>query len=198
MKNKNLNKTIKISLLAAIAFILMFFELPLTPFPWLKLDLSDVPALMGAFTFGPLTGILIEFLKVMMNLLLSGTSTGGIGELANFLIGASFIAPAAFIYFRNKSKKTAIIGMIVGGISINIVGILANAYLLLPAYGMHLSGSELINYIMVGLVPINTIKAVVVSVMTYILYKRVSVSIFKVEPNFGSYKKKNKDAINVN
>lgn len=198
MKNKNLNKTVKISLLAAIAFVLMFFELPLTPFPWLKLDLSDVPALMGAFAFGPLAGILIEFLKVMMNLFLGGTTTGGIGELANFLIGASLIAPAAFIYWRNKTKKTAIIGMIVGGISINIVGILANAYLLLPAYGMQMSGPELMNYITVGLLPVNTIKAVVVSVMTYILYKRVSVAVFKVEPNFGSYEKKSKKIVNVN
>ena len=76
--------------------------------------------------------------------------------------------------------------MIVGAISIEVVGILANVYLLLPAYGMQMSQSELIKYITVGLLPLNGVKALVVSVSTYFLYKRVSVSIFKVKPNFGS------------
>ena len=88
----NLNKMVKVSLLTGIAFILMFFDFPVLPmFPWLRIDLSDVPALMGAFAFGPLAGILIEFLKVTMNFLLQGSSTGGVGELANFIIGASFV-----------------------------------------------------------------------------------------------------------
>ncbi|MDU1854681.1 MAG: ECF transporter S component, partial [Clostridium baratii] len=72
---KNLNKMVKISLLTGIAFILMFIEIPFPVFPWLKLDLSDVPALMGRFAFGPLAGVSIEFLQVLMNLLLSGTQT---------------------------------------------------------------------------------------------------------------------------
>ncbi|GAA0069841.1 ECF transporter S component [Clostridium sardiniense] len=183
----NLNKMVKISLLTGIAFILMFIEFPIIPiFPWLKMDISDVPALMGAFAFGPLAGVLIEFLKVTMNFLLSGSSTGGVGEVANFIIGASFVAPAAFIYWKNKSKKSALLGMIFGIIIMEVVAIIANVYFLLPVYGMNMAPAELMQYVTVGLLPFNGIKGIVISVLTYAIYKKVSVSIFKVEPNFGS------------
>ena len=186
----NINKTVKISLLTGMAFILMFIEFPIVPiFPWLKMDISDVPALMGAFAFGPLTGILIEFLKVVMHFLLTGSSTGGVGEVANFMIGVSFVAPASFIYWKNKSKKTAILGMIVGLIAMEVVAIVANIYFLLPVYGMKMAPEELMKYVTVGLLPFNTIKGFVLSILTYMLYKKLSVSIFKVEPNFGSKKK---------
>lgn len=186
----NINKTVKVSLLVGVAFILMFIELPIIPiFPWLKMDISDVPALMGAFAFGPLTGILIEFLKVVMHFLLTGSSTGGVGEVANFMIGVSFVAPAAFIYWRNKSKKTAILGMIVGLIAMEVVAIVANIYFLLPVYGMKMAPAELMEYVTIGLLPFNTVKGVVLSVLTYMLYKKISVAVFKVEPDFGSKKK---------
>lgn len=186
----NINKMVKVSLLTGIAFILMFIEIPIVPiFPWLKMDVSDVPALMGAFAFGPLTGILIEFLKVVMHFLLTGSSTGGVGEVANFMIGVSFVAPAAFIYWKNKSKKTAIIGMIVGLLAMEVVAILANIYFLLPVYGMKMAPAELMKYVTVGLLPFNTIKGFIISILTYMLYKKVSATIFKVEPNFGSEKK---------
>ena len=181
------NKMIKISLLAAIAVILMYIDFPVIPiFPWLKIDLSDVPALMGAFAFGPLSGVIIELMKNLLILIVKGTGTGFVGELANFLVGVALVWPAALVYKKNKTKKTAILGMVLGVLCIEVVGILANVYLLLPAYGMQMSQSELIKYITVGLLPLNGVKALVVSVSTYFLYKRVSVSIFKVKPNFGS------------
>lgn len=183
---RKLDRSIKIAVLGAIAFLLMFIELPVIPmFPWLKMDLSEVPVLMGAFAFGPLAGIAVEILKLLLHLMIKGTSTGGVGELANLLVGAALILPASFIYNRNRSKKTAIIGMILGGISMEVVGVLANVYLLLPAYGMMMPSETLMKYVTVGLLPFNGIKALLVSVITFILYKRVSVSIFKVEPNFG-------------
>ena len=186
----NINKMVKVSLLTGIAFILMFIEIPVVPiFPWLKMDVSDVPALMGAFAFGPLTGILIEFLKVVMHFLLTVSSTGGVGEVANFMIGVSFIAPASLIYWKSKSKKTAIIGMIVGLLAMEVVAILANIYFLLPVYGMKMAPTELIKYVTVGLLLFNTIKGFIISILTYMLYKKVSATIFKVEPNFGSKEK---------
>ena len=186
----NLNKTVKISLLAGMAFILMYIEIPLIPiFPWLKMDLSDVPAIMGAFAFGPITGVIIELIKVFMHFLLAGSGTGGVGEVANFIIGASFVLPAAFIYSRNKSKKTAILGMVVGIVLMELVGIIANIYFLLPAYGMHMDSAQLIQYVIVGLLPFNAIKGVIVSVVTYALYKKVSVSVFKCDSNFGEKRK---------
>ena len=139
--SKNLNKMIKISLLAAIAVVLMYFDFPIIPaFPWLKIDLSEVPALMGGFAYGPLTGGVIIILKVLLRFLIKGTETGFIGEIANIIVGVSLVKPAAWIYNRNKSKKSAIIGMIVG-------------------------------------------------VITYLLYKKVSLAIFKVDSKFNKSNK---------
>jgi len=184
--NKNTSKLIKISLLSAIAIILMYFDFPIIPaFAWLKIDLSDVPALIGAFGFGPIAGVLIELIKNLLIPLVKGSPTGFVGEIANFLIGVSLILPASFIYYRNKSKKNAILGMVTGGAIMEIVGIVANVYFLLPVYGMKMPADVLQNYIW-ALLAFNGIKALMVSVLTYVLYKRVSVSIFNVAPNFGS------------
>ena len=190
--NKNTNKMIKISLLSAIAIVLMYFDFPIIPaFAWLKIDLSDVPALIGAFGFGPIAGVLIELIKNLLIPLIKGSQTGFVGETANFLIGVSLILPASFIYYRNKSKKSAMLGMITGGAFMEVVGVIANVYFLLPAYGMTMPADVLQNYIW-ALIAFNGIKAVMISVVTYALYKRISVSIFNVAPNFGSIENKTK------
>ncbi|EOU1755695.1 ECF transporter S component [Clostridium perfringens] len=182
-KTLNTNRFIKLSLLSAIAVILMYIDFPVIPiFPWLKIDLSDVPALMGAFAFGPLAGVIIELMKNLLILIVKGTGTGFVGELANFLVGVALVWPAALVYKKNKTKKTAILGMALGILCIEVVGILANVYLLLPAYGMSMSKAELMQYVTVGLIPFNGIKSILVCGITYALYKKVSVSIFKVEP----------------
>ena len=182
-KTLNTNRFIKLSLLSAIAVILMYIDFPVIPiFPWLKIDLSDVPALMGAFAFGPLAGVIIELMKNLLILIIKGTGTGFVGELANFLVGVALVWPAALVYKKNKTKKTAILGMVLGFLCIEVVGILANVYLLLPAYGMAMSKAELMQYVTVGLIPFNGIKSILVCGITYALYKKVSVSIFKVEP----------------
>jgi riboflavin transporter FmnP len=190
--NEKTSKLIKISLLSAIAIILMYFDFPIIPaFSWLKIDLSDVPALLGAFGFGPIAGIVIELIKNLLIPLIRGSQTGFVGEIANFLIGVSLILPASFIYYRSKSKKNAILGMILGGVFMEAVGIVANIYVLLPLYHIEMSADMLKSYIW-ALIAFNGVKAVMVSVLTYILYKKVSVFIFKVEPNFGSAENKTK------
>lgn len=185
--NKRLNKMTKVAALAAIAGVLMLLEFPIVPmFSWLKVDFSELPVLMGAFAYGPIVGIVIEAIKIVIKFLLSGSSSFGVGELANFLMGLAFILPASMIYHRNKTKKTAIIGMIVGVIVVNIVSIISNVYLLLPAYGMKMTGSAITKYILIGLLPVNTIKAVSVSILTYTLYKKISIKVFKVDSRFSS------------
>lgn len=185
---KNLNKSIKIALLVAIAVVLMYFDFPIIPiFPWLAIDLSEVPALMGGFAYGPVVGAVIVVLKVFLRLFLKGSHTAGVGELANIIVGIALVVPAAWIYNRNKSKKTAILGMIAGAIVMQIAGILANVYILLPAYGMQVNITQ---YIIAGLVPFNGIKAAIDCVITYLLYKRVSKAIFKVDSKFDSRKNK--------
>ena len=183
-QSKNLNKSIKIALLVAIAVVLMYFDFPIIPiFPWLAIDLSEIPALMGGFAYGPVVGGVIVVLKVILRLFLKGTHTAGVGELANIIVGIALVVPAAWFYNRKKSKKTAILGMILGAVVMQITGILANLYLLLPAYGIEV---DITQYVIAGLVPFNGIKALIDCILTYLLYKRVSKAIFKVDHKFDS------------
>lgn len=183
--NNRTNRLIKISLLSSIALVLMYFDFPVIPiFPWLKIDLSDVPALLGTFGFGPLVGVVIELVKNLLYFFIKGSSIAGV--VANFIVGSALVLPAGLIYYKNKSKKSAILGMVIGAVVMEAAGILANIYILLPLYGMQMSSEELIKYVTIGLLPFNGIKALMVNVLTYLLYKKVSVSIFKAEPNFGS------------
>ena len=191
--NEKTSKLVKISLLSAIALILRYIEFPIIPiFPWLQFDLSDVPAMLGAFGFGPIAGVIIELFKNVLIIAIKGTGSGFVGELANFLMGSALVLPAGLLYYKKKSKKNAILGMVIGAVSIQIVAIISNVYILLPAFGMHMDSAQLTQYILLGLLPINGIKALVTSVLSYILYKRISVSIFKAEPNFGSPENKTK------
>ena len=188
--SERLNKLVKIALLGAIAGILMFIEIPIIPaFSWLKLDFSELPVLMGAFAFGPIVGVVIEAIKIVIKVIYTGASSGYVGLLANFIIGISFVVPAAFIYHRKKSKKSAIVGMVVGTLFMEVAAILANLFILLPAYGMPMEGAAALKYVVGGLLPLNSIKAISVSILTYIIYKKVSVTIFKVDANFGTKKK---------
>lgn len=184
MKEKNnLNTLIKVALLSAIAFILMYIDFPVIPmFPWLKIDLSEVPVLMGAFAFGPGIGIVIEFIKNLLIVVMKGSQTGLVGEAANFIVGIAMVVPAAMIYKRNKTKRNAIIGMTVGILVMEVVGIVANVYFLLPAYGMQMSPADLMQYVTVGLLPFNGIKGILISIATYMLYKKLSVTVFNDRP----------------
>ena len=93
--SKNLNKMIKVSLLVAISVVLMYFDFPIIlAFPWLQIDLSEVPALMGGFAYGPITGGAIVILKVVLRFLLKGTGTAFVGEIANIIVGLALIMPA--------------------------------------------------------------------------------------------------------
>lgn len=186
-RQSSVNLMVKIALLSVISFVIMFIEFPLPLFPpFLKIDLSDIGALIGAFAFGPVAGITIELLKNILHLM--RTSTGGVGELANFLVGAALVAPAGFIYKKNKSMKTALIGLAVGTLVMGLVGAFANYYILIPFYenfmpidqiiGMAQAANSLIvdlkSYILYAVIPFNIIKGIVVSILTLLIYKRIS------------------------
>ena len=107
--------TVKIGMLAAISVVLMLFEIPLPFAPsFYEIDFSEVPVLIGAFAMGPVAGAAIELVKILLNLVITGTDTAGVGELANFIIGCSLCLPAAIIYKRKKTRKGAMIGMVAG------------------------------------------------------------------------------------
>lgn len=179
--NKSLNKMIKIAILGALAAILMCFEIPFPTTTWLKIDFGDLPVLLGGFAFGPIAAVVIQAIKIIIKVLIVGSSSGVVGEFANFIIGLFFVIPATIIYRKMKSAKGAIIGMIVGILFMEIAAIFTNYFVLLPAFGMKLSVKEFTNYVLIGLLPVNTIKAVVVSVVTLISYNKLAKTIFKVD-----------------
>ena len=114
---------VQIGMLSAIAIILMMFEIPLPFAPtFYKIDLSEVPVLVGCFAMGPMAGVLVELVKILLNFVMTGTSTAGVGEIANFIIGCSFCVPAGLIYRKNRTRKSALIGMAAGTVFMAFIG----------------------------------------------------------------------------
>lgn len=179
-----------VGIFAAIAAVLMYLEfaLPFAPF-FYELDFSEVPVLICSFSMGPVAGVVCEFLKVVLKLLLKGTSTAFVGDLANFVVGCSLILPASVVYFAKKSKAGAIVGMGVGTAVMTLFGSLFNAVYLLPAfsvlYGMPLEEivavgtavngaiNSVSTLVLFAVVPFNLLKGVVDSVITFLLYKHI-------------------------
>ena len=124
----------KVGVLSALASAIMFIETPL-PFmpPFLKLDLSEIIVLLGAFALGPLAGVAIELVKNLVHLPFS--ITGGVGEFANFVVGCALVVPAALVYKRNKTMKTAIKGLVIGSLSMVVLASLINYFVMIPLYG---------------------------------------------------------------
>ncbi|MDN5351300.1 MAG: riboflavin transporter [Clostridiales bacterium] len=191
-KGLSVSQMTKVAMLSVLSFVLIQFELIVPIFPgFLKIDASDLPALIAGFAMGPLAGIAVEAIKNMLHLF--QTSTGGVGELANFLIGTAMVAPAALIYKHSKSRRTAMIGLIVGTVAMAAVGALANYFVLIPFYtnfmpieaivGMGTAVNASINSIetlvVFGIVPFNLFKGVVLSALTLVLYKHISPILSK-------------------
>ena len=189
MKKFKLATLLKIAILGAISFLIMMVDFPLWFAPsFYELDFSDVPALIGAFSLGPLAGIIIELIKNILNVALTGSITGGIGEIANFLIGAIFVGTAGIIYKKNKTRKSAIIGMALGTLLMALLGSALNYFVLLPLYSKImpietiLDLASAVNSIVVDLktlviytvFPFNLLKGFLVSLLTIPLYKRLS------------------------
>ena len=174
----------RIAILAAAASILFLIEIPVVAF--YKLDLSNIPVLLGAFSMGTVPGVVILGIKSAIGLLHS--SSAGVGELADFIMGAALVIPASLIYHRNKTRKNAIIGMAVGTICMVIAGIMANKWIMLPFYmgAFHMDMDGIIKAAGVAGVdsewkllllitgPFNLLKGVVLSIVTALIYKPLS------------------------
>ena len=185
-------KIAMIGLFSAISVILHIFDFPI-PFlapGFYKLDFSEIPALIGAFAFGPVAGVMIEFCKILLKLVIKGTSTAFVGDLANFVIGCSLVLPASVIYMFKKTKKTAVLSCVAGSVFMTVFGTAFNGIYLLPAFsalfGMPMEailsmGAEIngrINsvntFVCYAVAPINIIKSVAASVITLLIYKPLS------------------------
>ena len=175
----------RMAILAAVASVLFLIEIPLG-MPFYKLDLSNIPVLIGAFSMGPLAGTIVLGVKSLIGL--THSSSAGVGELADFIMGLAMILPASLIYQRNKTRKTAMIGMLTGVFCAVVVSVFVNKWIMLPFYmgAFHMTMDQLVQaahwggvdsewkLLLLITAPFNLIKGLVISILTAVLYKRVS------------------------
>lgn len=175
------------AMLSAVAFILMFFDfsVPFMP-PFIKMDLSELPALIGSFAMGPLCGLLICLIKNVLHLFI--TTTGGVGELSNFLLGAVFVLPAGLIYRRKKSRKSALLGSLAGAVIMGAFSVISNYFLVYPFYYNFMSEDMVLSAYQVILpsmenilqclvcfnMPFTIVKGLFSVVITFFVYKSIS------------------------
>ena len=179
--SKKTNIVVKASLLLALAFVLTFFEAPVLPaFPWLKVDLSAVPVLLSGFAFGPLVGVGVELFLNVLVFTLKGSGTGGIGEIANFIIVGSFVFTASMIFKAKRTRNSAILGTVVASIIMIPLAMAANEFLLLPLFfpnGMEPAMYRA--YMTYGLPVFNLIKGSLISITGILFYDKISFLINK-------------------
>ncbi len=193
---KNINTIVKIGVLSALAFVLMLLEIPL-PFiapAFYEMDFSEVIVLIGSFALGPWAGVLIELIKNVLNIIVTGSSTAYVGEFANFVTGCAFILPASILYAYHRDRKYAMLGMVLGTLSLAIIGGCINYFIMVPLYAELYMPMETIlgmaadifpvidslwKMILLCVVPFNLIKGILCSVITFLLYKRIAVLLKK-------------------
>ncbi len=199
-----------IAIFSAIAAVLMYFDFPLFFIPsFYKFDFSEIPVLICSFAYGPIAGVITELLKNILKLFLKGTSTAFVGELSNFILGCTLLIPSSAVYFAKKTKKNALMGMIVGTIVLTIFSAIFNAAYLLPVYavmyGMPMDAligmgtkvnsgiHDMFTFCLLAVAPFNLIKAVITSAITFVLYKPLSPMIH-AQQNF-ALKKKSSESV---
>ena len=174
-------------MLSAVAFLLFFlqFSTPITP-SFLKLDISDLPALIGSFALGPWCGVLVCLVKNLLHLLM--TTTGGVGELSNFILGAAFVLPAGLIYLKHKTKKRAVAGSFIGAALMAAVSFPSNLFLVYPVYYNFMPKETILNLyqaiwpamdsieksLLVFNVPFTFVKGLICVIITLLVYKKLS------------------------
>ena len=176
------------AMLSAVAFALMFFEfsIPFLVPSFIQMDLSELPALIGAFAMGPWYGVIICLIKNLIHLLI--TTTGGVGELSNFILGAAFVLPAGLIYQRKKTKKNAVIGSVLGVVFMALLSVASNYFIVYPVYTAFLpmdtilamyqeilpSADTLLKCLVIFNMPFTFVKGMLSVVITLLIYKHIS------------------------
>jgi len=184
-------------ILAALAAVLMLWQIPVwfAP-PFYKLDLSEVVVMLSGFILGPIGGVTVELLKNLLNLLMDGTETAYVGELANLIMGCSLVFPAAFLYKRGKNRKRALIGALTGTLCLIIVASLVNYFVMIPMYsqlyGMPLEViiglgtkvnpaiTNLPMLIVLAVMPFNLLKGAISAILSLLLYKALAPVLRKL------------------
>jgi len=191
MLNRKTRVLIAIAMLSSLSFILMLLAFPLPVLPaYLKVDFSDIPALIAAITMGPVAGILVAFLKNVLDWFFAGSPTGvPVGHMANFVTSILFMTPVYIIYKKVSSSKGMVFGLGAGTISMAIGMSILNYYVFLPMYSYFLNfpmetGTALFNTIIYGILPFNLIKGILVTIVMIVLFKRMKPFLDKVTATF--------------
>ncbi len=181
MKKLKVKAIVSIAMLSSISFILMLFNFPIPIFPnFLLVDFSDIPALIAALIFGPLAGILVEFIKNVLNYFTVGSATGvPVGHAANFIAGILFVLPTYYLYKKLKTRKGMVFSLIVGSITMGFVMSVLNYYVILPAYTLFLNSPAMTapamrQLIVTAILPFNIVKGVIMSAVFFLLFTRMN------------------------
>lgn len=183
------------AMFSALAAVLMLWEFPI-PFiapNFYEIDLSEIPILVGSFIMGPVSGVIMEAIKIILKLLIKGTSTAYVGDFANFCIGVCLVVPTSIIYQKHKTKKNAFIGMLAGTLFMAVAGVVLNYFVMIPfyvkAFGMPLeaiigAGAKIqplvtnkLSFTIVCVAPFNIVKGIIVSLVTALIYKHISAFV---------------------
>ena len=175
------------AMLSAVAYILMFldFSVPFMP-GFIKMDLSELPALIGSFSMGPLCGVMICLVKNVLHLFI--TTTGGVGELSNFILGVAFVLPAGLIYKHKKTRKTALAGSLLGAVIMAVFSVVSNYFLVYPVYYNFMpedrilaayqlilpSMKSILQCLICFNMPFTFVKGLFSVVITFLVYKHIS------------------------
>ena len=175
------------AMLSAVAFVLMFleFNVPFMP-SFIKMDLSELPALIGAFAMGPASGVIICLIKNLLHLLMS--TTGGVGELSNFILGALFVIPAGLMYKKKKGRKSALIGSLIGAVVMAVVSVFSNYFIVYPVYTAFMpmdtiismyqailpSADTLLKCLVIFNMPFTFVKGLINVIIIFLIYKHIS------------------------
>ncbi len=170
MKHLRIKKMVMVAVFSAISFALQM----IAPFPkvggFLEIEFSDLPALILAFAYGPVAGLLAELIKNLLHLTVS--TTGFVGEFANFIVNGIFVTVAGLIYMKRKTFKTAIVSLVVATVAMAVAGVFVNLYIMLPMFRIP---QELRLGLTMGTIfPFNLVKGAVTSLITMLIYKRIS------------------------
>lgn len=200
LKHRQVSAARRVSIIgmcSAIAMVLYTLDFPV-PFlapPFYKLDFSEIPVLLCGFFLGPSAGVICLALKVLTKLLLTGTTTAFVGDLANFVVGTTLVLPAIIIYHLHKSRKSAMAGLAIGTVCMAVFGSAFNAVYLIPEFSrlfglpleaiigmgaaIHPSIDSVSRLALLCVAPLNLVKGAAVSVLTLLLYKHVARPLFR-------------------
>lgn len=188
----SLRRMVICAMMGAVAAILMLFEFPV-PFlapNFYELDFSELPALIAGFALGPVAGVLVEVVKILLKLLIKGTTTAFVGDLANLVVGCSLVIPASLIYQVRKTRKMAVAALGAGTLIMTVFGSIFNAVYLLPAFASMFQWpleqivemgnainpgiNSVATFVLLAVAPLNLLKGVSVSLLTLLIYKKIS------------------------